>query len=73
MGNKAATLCRTIVDDQLDVLVITETWHESSESTELRRVIPPGYKCIDAARRVPADADVDTKTTAVWRLSTVKL
>ena len=62
VGNKAATLCRTIVDEQLDVLVITETWHECSESTELRRVTPANYKCIDAARPLPPDANVDTLT-----------
>ena len=27
-ANKAATLSRTIVDERLDSLVITETWHE---------------------------------------------
>ena len=62
VGNKAATLCRTIVDEQLDVLVITETWHERSDSTELRRVTPANYKCIDAARPIPPDAKVDTLT-----------
>ena len=62
VGNKAATLCRTIVDEQLDVLVITETWHECSESTELQRVTPANYKCIDAARPLPPDANVDTLT-----------
>ena len=62
VSNKAATLCRTIVDEQLDVLVITETWHECSESTELRRVTLANYKCIDAARPLPPDANVDTLT-----------
>jgi len=49
-----------IVDEQLDVLAITETWHERSESTELRRLIPPGYRCIDAARPLPSNASSDT-------------
>ena len=30
VGNKAAPLCRAIVDERLDILVITETWHEDS-------------------------------------------
>ena len=60
VGNKAAMLCPTIVDEQLDVLVITETWHEHCESTELRRVMPSGYKCVDAAWPIQPNADVDT-------------
>ena len=30
VNNKATTQCRTIVDEQLDVLIIAETWHECS-------------------------------------------
>ena len=48
-------LCRSIIDEQLDILVISETWHEQSSSAVLRRVTPPGYRCIDAARSIPAD------------------
>ena len=61
VGNRSATLCRMIVDEQLDVLAITETWHERSESTELRRLIPPGYRCTtDAARPLPSNVSTDT-------------
>ena len=60
VGNKSATLSRLIVDEQLDVLAITETWHERSDSAELRRLTPPGYRCIDAARPIPPGANVDT-------------
>ena len=62
VGNKSATLSRLIVDDdeQLDVLAITETWHERSDSVELRRLTPPCYRCIDAARPIPPGANVDT-------------
>jgi len=42
-GNKATALCRNIIDDQLDILAVTETWHEDSSS---------GYYCIDAAKYV---------------------
>ena len=59
-GNKSAILCRTIADEQLDILVITETWHECSGSTVLKNVTPPGYQCIDAARPIPLDARTDT-------------
>lgn len=30
------------------------------QSTELRSITPPGYKCLDAARPIPPDANVDT-------------
>jgi len=43
LGNKATALCRNIIDDQLDILVVTETWHEELSS---------GYYCIDAANYV---------------------
>ena len=57
VGNKAKTLCRTIVDEQLDVFVITETWHERCGSSELRPVTPLGYMCVDAARPIQPNAD----------------
>ena len=60
VGNKAATLCRTIIDESFDVFVIVETWHERSDSTTLLRVIPPGYRCIDAARPIAPDVATDT-------------
>jgi hypothetical protein len=58
VGNKAATLSRAVVDEQLDIFVVTETWHEDSQSTTLKRITPPGYRCIDAARPIPPDAAV---------------
>ena len=48
VGNKTATLNRSIIDEQLDVFVITETWHERSESVVLKRVTPPGFQCIES-------------------------
>jgi len=60
LGNKAELLCRSIIDEQLDILVISETWHEQSSSAVLRRVTLPGYRCIDAARPIPRDTRVDT-------------
>ena len=59
-NNKAATLSRTIVDERLDVLVITETWHEGPESTTLKRLTPPGFRCVVAARPIPPGAATDT-------------
>ena len=52
VSNKAATLRRVIADEHLDVLAITETWHEGPNSSALRRLTPPGYRFIDAAREL---------------------
>ena len=60
IGNKTAALCCEIADGHYDVFVITETWHECSGSTTLKRVTPPGYRCIDAARPIAPDAATDT-------------
>ena len=68
LSSKAATLCRTIIDERLDVLVVTETWHEGPQSSSLKRATPAGYHCIDAARPIQPGAAVNTvesKTTAV--------
>ena len=71
VGNKSATLSHAIIANHLDVLVVTETWHEDSESTSLKRVVPPGFGCIDATRPLTPDAPVDSlytsRTMAVWR------
>ena len=60
IGNKAATLCRIITESNVDVMVITETWHEGSQSSALKRLIPPGYHCVDAARPILAGAAVNS-------------
>ena len=60
VGNKVAILCRIITDEHLDILAISETWHECSESTVLKRVTPPGYKCIDSAQPIPSHVRRDT-------------
>ena len=43
VANKAATICQAIVDGHLDIIVITKTWHEYSESVSLNRVTPAGF------------------------------
>jgi len=60
VGNKAATLCRSVIDEHLDIFAITEMWHECSESTSLKHATPPGYLCIDTARPIPPTACTDT-------------
>ena len=53
VGNKAAMLCHIITDEHLGIFAVSETWHECSESTVLKRITSLGYNCIDAARLIP--------------------
>ena len=59
-NNKAVKLSRTILDEGLDVLVITETWHEGPELTSLKRLTLPGYWCLQDARPIPPGAATDS-------------
>jgi len=36
VGNKSATLSCMVVDNQLDIFVVTETWHEDLDLTLLK-------------------------------------
>ena len=58
VGNKSATLCHAIADKRLDVLVLTETWHENTDSLTLKRTTPPRYQTVDAARPITSDVAV---------------
>jgi hypothetical protein len=46
--------CISLVDiiavNDLDVFVVTETWHSGDDDVTIRRITPPGYCCFDAAR-----------------------
>jgi len=55
VGKKSASLSQMIVDARLDMLLITETWPENTESVSLKRVMPNGYKCIDTARPLASE------------------
>jgi len=48
--NKSAGLNQTIVDSQLDLLLITETWHENIEFVSFKQVAPAGFECMVVAR-----------------------
>ena len=50
IANRSASIHDIVSDNKSDILVITETWHECSDSVDLKRLTPPGYQCIDAAR-----------------------
>jgi hypothetical protein len=48
--NKSASLQEIIASNDIDVFAVTETWHSCSDDVALRRIIPPGYRCLEAAR-----------------------
>lgn len=60
IGNKSALLCKTLIEKRMDLLLITETWHESSTSVSLKRVTPAGFCCVDAARPLASDTNIHT-------------
>ncbi|ESN96867.1 hypothetical protein HELRODRAFT_178667 [Helobdella robusta] len=39
-----------VICDGLDILVLTETWHGSSNEIAVRRTMPPGYNFVDFVR-----------------------
>lgn len=45
----------TFVNNRLDLLLITETWHESSDFVSL-----PNVQCVDTAWLIPADTNIHT-------------
>ena len=53
LGNKFSSISEFITDGELDLAVITETWHASQDDVSVRRSIPPGYRIVDAPRAHP--------------------
>ena len=50
VNNKAATINDLITYNEIDTMIITETWHTLSTDIQLRRSAPPGYIILDAPR-----------------------
>ena len=48
--NKTVAVHSTITEQSLDVLALTETWHDNSDDVSLRLSTPDGYAVVDAAR-----------------------
>ena len=61
ISNKSAALCHKIADGLLDLLLITETWHEDYNDVAFR-VTPAGYHIldIDIVRPLCGDANAPT-------------
>jgi len=53
LSNKTTAVHELIDDRRLDVLVLTETWHDSSDDICLRLAAPDDYASVDAVR--PSD------------------
>lgn len=50
ISNKMAIIHDIISHESLGVLIMSVTWHETSDPLSLRHAIPPGFKCIDVAQ-----------------------
>ena len=50
IGNKSSLLHRHIIENVLDVLCLTECWHEPGVFLGLNELCPPGFKYIERAR-----------------------
>jgi len=50
LDNKSAAVHDMIVDKSLDVLAVTESWHDSAGSPSVIATTPPGYRVYERAR-----------------------
>jgi hypothetical protein len=59
LRSKYLAVAETIVSDNIDILVVTESWHRSSTDVALARSVPSDYTFIDRPR--PGVQDMDTR------------
>jgi hypothetical protein len=57
LRNKYVAVADTILSNNIDLLVVTESWHRSSSDVAVRRSAPPGYSFLDCPRMDAEDAD----------------
>ena len=50
LSNKTSAVLELIDDKHLDVLVLTETWHRSSDDISLRLAAPADFTAVDVVR-----------------------
>jgi len=50
LGNKPASINGCIVDNQLDVFAVVESWHDSFETPSVIAATPPYYRVIERTR-----------------------
>jgi len=58
--NKILAINDTIIDNKLDLLARSETWHENSDSTVITQLRDLNYNVIEQARPFPIDACIDS-------------
>ena len=61
LGNKYTAVRDIILDYDLDVLVVCESWHVDPDDILLQRSTPPGYCCIGEARPDPTGGMTATR------------
>src|SRR6218665_280308 len=55
LSNKFAFIGQTILDHNLDIFAVTETWHWGSDDVPVCRATPPGFTFCDRPRPLPLD------------------
>ena len=74
VARRPATICAAVCDEKLDLLLLTETWHECSDSVVLKNVTPSGYKYLDAPHPLPSDTNFQTlNVLELWRIALIHL
>lgn len=59
VGNKSKTINGTILEYQIDIFAVVESWHDGADSTSLIACTPSDYKYIELAR--PRTISTETK------------
>lgn len=52
LSNKFVAIAQCIIDEKIDILCLTETWHSNSDDVSLLNSIPPYFYTIDLPRSV---------------------
>lgn len=56
LGNKVEAVKSLIDDYKVDVMSLTETWHDDSDSPPIRRLRAHGFQVLERARPIPPDS-----------------
>ena len=59
VNNKIEDVRQLMIDRKLNILALTETWHEDSDCSTIKRLRSLGMNVIETARPIPADTDID--------------
>jgi hypothetical protein len=51
VGNKFTAIHSEIIDRNIEVCLLTESWHSTGNDTALNRCVPPGYALYEVARK----------------------